>query len=99
MSGQGTVQIIGAPVACANGVRDSWRSTAEWAAGQLAQRYGDAVKVDYFDLFDADCPPLPAGAQLPVVLVNGVVVSIGGKISIPAIRRSLEGQGISIGRS
>lgn len=85
-----TVQIIGAPIACAEGVKDSWRETAHWAAGQLKTRFGDAVDVRYFDLFDADCPPLPANAQLPVVLVNGEVVSIGGKISIPLIRRKVE---------
>ncbi len=98
MSPAATVQIIGAAVACSTGVKDSWRETAEWAAGQLHQRYGEAVQVHYYDLFDPDCPALPAGAQLPVVLVNGGVVTMGGKISIPAIRRCLEEQGIAMVR-
>lgn len=85
-----TVQIIGAPVACKDGVKDSWRETAHWAAGQLKARFGGDIEVKYYDLFDADCPSLPANAQLPVVLVNGEVVSIGGKISIPLIRRKVE---------
>lgn len=84
------VQIIGAPIACAEGVKDSWRETAHWAAGQLKIRFGDLVETKYFDLFDADCPSLPANAQLPVVMVNGEVVSSGGKIAIPAIRRKVE---------
>ena len=85
-----TVQIIGAPIACSGGVKDSWREVAKWAAGQLKAKFGDAVQIRYFDLFDADCPPMPAGAQLPLVLVNGEVLSSGGKISVPAIRKKIE---------
>jgi len=84
------VQIIGAPIACADGVKDSWRETARWVAGQLKTRFGEAVEVRYFDLFDADCPSLPANAQLPVVLVNGEVTINGEKIAIPVIRRKVE---------
>ncbi len=85
-----TVQIIGAPIACAEGVKDSWREAAHWASGQLKACFGGDVEVKYYDLFDADCPSLPANAQLPVVLVNGGVVSLGGKISIPLIRCKVE---------
>jgi hypothetical protein len=90
-----TVQIIGTPVACADGVKDSWREVAEWTAGQLASRFGDSVRVEYFDLFDPGCPVLPEGAQLPLVLVNGQVTSSGGKISVPAIRKRLEELGVN----
>lgn len=88
------VQIIGAPVACAEGVKDTWREVAAWAAGQLAGRFGEAIRVEYFNLFDPACPPLPPGAQLPLVLVNGETLSSGGKVSVPAIRRRLEALGI-----
>jgi len=84
------VQIIGAPIACSSGVKDSWRDVAKWAAGQLKTKFGDAVEIRYFDLFDADCPPMPAGAQLPLVLINNEVLSSGGKISVPAIRKKIE---------
>lgn len=97
MDGPVVVQIIAAQVACSGGVKDSWRATAQWAAGQLAAHFGDAVRVDYFDLFDPDCPPVPAQAQLPLVLVDGQVVSSGGKISVPAIRRRLEALGVTGG--
>jgi disulfide oxidoreductase YuzD len=90
-----SVQIIGAQIACKDGLKDSWRETAEWAARQLKARYGDAVRVEYFDLFDPGCPALPEGAQLPLVLVNNRVVSSGGKISIPIIRKSLEELGVT----
>lgn len=84
------VQIIGAPIACKDGVKDSWRDVTKWAAAQLKARFGDAVDTHYFDLFDADCPPMPSEAQLPLVLVNGEVLSSGGKISVPALRRKIE---------
>jgi hypothetical protein len=87
------IQIIGAPVACTAGVKDTWRELTAWAAGQLRRHFGDSVRVDYYDLFDPACPPLPPGAQLPLVLINGEVFSSGGKISIPAIRRRVEALG------
>jgi len=90
MSKSVLVQIIGAPIACKEGVKDSWREVSVWAAGQLCARFGDEVQVKYNDLFDADCPPMPANAQLPLVLIEGAVVSSGGKISVPVIRRKLE---------
>lgn len=84
------VQIIGAPVACAEGVKDSWRDMARWAAGQLKHHFGEAVHVDYYDLFDPTCPQLPPDAQLPLVLVDGTLLSSGGKLPMPAIRRHIE---------
>jgi hypothetical protein len=84
------VQIIGAPIACKDGVKDSWREVAKWAADQLKGHFGEAVDAHYFDLFDADCPPMTVNAQLPLVLINGEVLTSGGKISIPAIRCKIE---------
>ena len=88
------VEIVGAPVACEKGVQDTWREVALWAARQLHSKYGGVVSVRYYDLFDADCPPLPPGAQLPLVYVCGEVLSSGGKVSLPAIRNRLEECGI-----
>lgn len=90
MTTPSVVQIVGAPIACAEGIKDSWREVAAWADDQLQVRYGNAVRVQYYDLFDVDAPDLPPQAQLPVVIVDGVVVSSGGKISLPAIRRQLD---------
>ena len=91
------VQIIGALMAaCDDGVQDKWREVAVWAADQLARRFGESIQVRYFDLFDPACPAIPPGAQLPLVLVNGEVLSSGGKISVPAIRRRLEALGIGL---
>jgi arsenite-transporting ATPase len=90
MSAPVRVQIIGAPIACKDGVKDTWRETAIWVSGQLRQRFGEAVQVQYFDLFDPACPILPTNAQLPMVLVAGEVLSSGGKISVPVLRRKIE---------
>lgn len=87
------VVIVGAPIACADGVKDTWRQLAGWTAARLRQRYGEAIAVEYHDLFDRDCPPVPDGAQLPLVVVDGRVVISGGKISMPRIRRALEEAG------
>jgi disulfide oxidoreductase YuzD len=87
------IQIVGAPVACADGVNDSWREVAAWAASKLATRFGACVQVRYFDLFDPGCPAVPPGAQLPLVLVDGEVLSSGGKVSVPGIIRRLEALG------
>jgi hypothetical protein len=85
-----SVQIVGAPIACEGGVKDNWRDLARWAQGQLKARFGEAVEVRYYDLFDPDCPSMPQGAQLPLVLVDGEVLSSGGRISIPVMRRRVE---------
>jgi hypothetical protein len=84
------VQIVGAPIACKEGVKDSWRDVSKWSAAHLETLFGEAVEVHYFDLFDADCPSMPNEAQLPLVLINSEVLSSGGKISVPAIRRKIE---------
>ena len=84
------VQIIGAPIACAEGIKDSGRETANWAAGQLKQRFGDVVRVEYYDLFDPQCPALPPNAQLPLIIIEGEVISSGAKIPMPTIRKRLE---------
>jgi disulfide oxidoreductase YuzD len=87
------VQIVGSKVACAGGMKDSWRDVAAWTGEQLHGRFGNAVRVEYYDLFDPSCPELPEDAQLPLVLVNGEILTSGGKISVPAIRKHLEALG------
>ena len=90
MSASFLVRIVGTPVACKDGIKETWRDVAEWASGQLRERYGDQVNVEYFDLFDPNCPTIPPYSQLPVVFLNEIVVSNGGKISVPLIRKKIE---------
>lgn len=94
MSEPAIIQIIGSPVACADGVKDTWRDLAGWIGGKLRARYGTAVTTTYYDLFDPNCPLLPPDAQLPLVLVNGELVSSGGKLSMPVIRHQLDALGV-----
>lgn len=89
------IQIVGAPIACSEGVKDTWREVAKHTADQLIVRFGDRVRVKYFDLFDPACPQIPSGAQLPLVMIAGETLSSGGKISVPAIRKRLEAIGIA----
>jgi hypothetical protein len=84
------VPIVGAPAACGDGLKEVWRDIAILAQTRLHRRFDATVRVDYFDLFDPGCPPLPPEVQLPLVLINGQVFGSGGKISIPAIRKQLE---------
>lgn len=90
MSDTIVVQIIGAPIACADGFKDSWREMAHWVTGQLQNRFGEAVQVEYYDLFDPTCPQLPPQAQLPTVILNGELLSSGGKLHLPTIRKQIE---------
>lgn len=89
------VKVVGAPVSCKDGIKESWRHIAEWTARQLQVRYGEKVHVQYYDLFDPNCPTLPRNSQLPVVFVDEVLVSSGGKISIPLICKKIEELGIN----
>lgn len=89
------VTIVGAPVSCGGEVKDTWRELTEWTAAQLRHRYGAAVAVEYHDLFDPAGPALPHDAKLPLVIVDGQVLSSGGKISLPRIRRALEAVGVA----
>lgn len=75
-----TVQMIGAPIGvCSGKVEDAWRNAAQLVAHQLEHYFGDQIEVQYFDLLDANCPTLPPNTQLPLVLVEGHVLSSGGK--------------------
>ena len=89
-----TVEIVGVPVACGDGVKDTWREIAAWVSWELDRAFGDAVRVQYHDFFEAGCPALPANARLPVVLIDGEAITAGAKISLPAIRRALLDRGL-----
>ncbi len=95
MTAPAHIAIIGAPLACAEGVKETWRELGIYFAGQLRERYGTAVETAYYDLFEPACPPLPPEAQLPVVLVEGNVLINGGKLSLPLICDYLKSLGIN----
>ena len=92
------VRIFGTLAACSTGVTDGWRDTATMIGGQLRERFGDQIVLEYFDLFGAEMDRFPAvlaavsqdGLTLPLVYVNDELFSSGGKINGPAIRRRIE---------
>lgn len=84
------IHMIASQVACAEGTKDAWRELSDWAKGQLIAQFGPAIDFKYFDLFDPDCPELPEGAQLPLILVEDEPVINGGKVSIPVLRKKIE---------
>ena len=90
-----TVEIVGVPVACRDGVKDSWREIAAWVSRELDRAFGDAVRVQYHVLFEAGCPNLPLDAKLPIVLIDGEPITVGKKISLPAIRNTLVNRGLA----
>ena len=90
-----TVEIVGVPVACGDGFQDTWREIAAWVSRELDRAFGDAVRVQYHDFFEAGCPVLPANAKLPVVLIDGEAITAGEKISLPEIRKALISRGVA----
>jgi len=90
-----TVEIVGVPVACGERVKDSWREIAAWVSRELDRAFGDAVRVQYHDLFEAGCPSLPTDAKLPIVLIDGEPITVREKISLPLIRKALTSRGVA----
>jgi disulfide oxidoreductase YuzD len=97
-----TVHIFGTLAACREGTVDSWRDTAAFARQALSKRFGNQVVVEYYDLFSPEMDRFPevmtlvatGQGQVPLVFIDGELLSSGGKISLPDIRRRLEAMGI-----
>lgn len=100
------VHIFGVPAACATGVTDAWRKAAGWARQQLMARFGQHVTVEYYDLFSPEMDRFPdvlalvkeGSGAVPLVFVGDELLSAGGKVSVPAIRRRLEAMGLKLQR-
>lgn len=96
------VRIFGLPTACATGVTDAWREVAALARRQLTARFGEQVTVEYYDLFSPEMDRFPevlalvkeGSGAVPLVFVGDELLSAGGKVSVPAIRRRLEAMGL-----
>jgi hypothetical protein len=97
------VRIFGAPTAeCGAGVTDTWRKMAVWAGRQLSARFGAQVSVEYHDLFSPEMDRFPevmtlvstGRGEAPLVFVEEELLSSGGKVSLPNIRRHLEALGL-----
>ncbi len=97
------VRVFGVPTANSCGPQDAWRDTTEWIGRSLKQHFGNRIRVEYYDLFSEAPDAFPKVLELvargeappPLVFVGDELLSSGGKISSPAIRRRLEALGIA----
>jgi disulfide oxidoreductase YuzD len=104
-SGIVTVRVFGVPTAngCDCGTQSStWREATEWIGRSLKGHFGEQIRVEYYDLFTEAPDAFPGvlelvargEAQPPLVFVGDELLSSGGRISGPAIRRRLEATGL-----
>ena len=100
------VRVFGVPIAngCDCGTQSrTWREATEWVARALKTRFGDQVRIEYFDLFLDGLETFPKVMELiargeakpPLVFVGDEVLFSGERISGPAIRRRLEALGLT----
>ena len=101
-----TVRVFGVPTSggCDCGTQSStWREAAEWIGRSLKGHFGEQIRVEYYDLFTEAPDAFPevlelvarGEAQPPLVFVGDELLSSGGRISGPAIRRRLEASGLA----
>ncbi len=89
------VRIFAVPMgACDPG--KTWKAAADMVARRLRERYGDAVRVEFVEIFSPASfvyqdilERVGRGEQAPFVTVNDELIQTGGKLSEPAIRRKL----------
>ncbi len=93
---QAVVRIFALPLAACDPGK-TWKAAADMVARRLGDRYGDAVHVQFVEIFS---PPsfqyqdildrVGRGEQAPFVTVNDELIQTGGKLSEPVIRRKLD---------
>jgi hypothetical protein len=90
------VVIVGLPPAAGCASNKTWRAAAESVHARLDQRLGDAVHFEYVDLFGPNMARHPEietmiadGAELPIVVIDGVARFAGGKLNVSAIERAV----------
>lgn len=99
------VRVFGIPAAPGCPADKTWEAVTQWLATQLVGRFGAQVQTEYVDLFGSAMTRFPEVTALvtggvaspPIVTVDGKVVSAGGKVSIPAVRKTLEALGLRPG--
>lgn len=92
-----SVTVVGIPSAATCPPEHTWRAAGDRVAQRLHARFGDDVAVAYVDLFSPEMAAHPdvearsAADSLvpPIVVVDGVVLSSGGKLNVSAIERAV----------
>lgn len=90
------VQVFAAPdVACP--APQTWSAATAYLRSRLRQRFADRVDVEHVEMFSARSFEFPEvlaaierGAALPVIVVDGRVVSAGGKVSERTVAQAVE---------
>jgi len=90
-----TVRVFAAPDAsCGHG--PTWSSATAFMATRLRRRFSDQVVVEHVEMFTARSFEFPdvltaiqGGSPLPIVVVDGRIVSEGGKLPEPIIGRAV----------
>ncbi len=80
--------------------QDGWREAAHWLGRALERRHPGRVTVCYHDLLSSDMSRFPEvmdvlrdqDPSVPLVFVDGHLVSQGRKLSAGVIERYLEGE-------
>lgn len=92
---QVSVRVFAAPDAsCGHG--EKWSTATAFIAARLKHRFGDAVVAEHIEMFSRRSFEFPevlaaveAGGALPIVVVDGRIVSQGGKLSHQIIREAV----------
>jgi hypothetical protein len=87
------------------GANDALAKTIQYARQQLTGRFGPRVDVRFISLDAMEGSDFPQAlalirlgqAPLPLVFIDDDLFSVGGKISLPAIRRHLNSMGLGNG--
>lgn len=90
------VLVFAAPDAsCGRG--QTWSAATAYVGARLRQRFGERITVEHVEIFSARSFEFPdvlaaieRGSSLPVVVVDGRIVSQGGKLAERAIAHAVE---------
>lgn len=90
-----SVRVFAAPDAsCGHGA--TWSAATAFIAARLKERFGEAVATEHVEMFSPRSFEFPeilaavgAGGALPIVVVDGRIISQGGKLSDRVIRQAV----------
>lgn len=91
------VLIVGVPSGASCAANKTWRAAAELVFSRLVARFGEAVTVEYVELFGPEMPRHPdveswiASGEVrpPIVVIDGVRRFAGGKLMVSAIEQAV----------
>ena len=92
-----SVLVVGVPSPAGCSPAQTWRTAAGTVRSRLAGRFGEAVSVEYAELFSPDMSRHPdieakvasGDALPPLVVIDGRLRFSGGKLNLSAIERAV----------